>query len=91
MEDKYKEKTIIDRYWNQYLREPERKAIVHAYDKEGYCALEGLPLGYTEFALKLLFHPKQSYWKKDLEDVPPKEKYSLNNDFKLNLKWKSDA
>ena len=57
MEHKYKDKSLIAKYWHEHLKEDERKAIKYAYKYEGYCAIEGLPLGYTEFALKMLYNP----------------------------------
>jgi hypothetical protein len=53
-----KEHSPIEKYWEKKLPE-EREAVKKAYRDSGYMALDGLPLAYSEFALQILYPPKE--------------------------------
>ena len=51
-----KEHSPIEKYWEKKLPE-ERDAVIKAYRENGYCAIDGLPLAFSEFALQILYPP----------------------------------
>jgi hypothetical protein len=56
MQKEYNAKSLIEKYWRDIMKDEERTAVEYSYKYDGFCALEGLPLGYSVFALKLLFN-----------------------------------